>query len=121
MKRGMSSDETKPDPTAPRPLISELSNDAEMAELIEYFVGEMQNRIEVINQAWQSDNRALLQRLAHQLKGAAAGYGFPQITDAASLLEACLVAEEAELSSVQERVEALLDLCRRASAEHSNG
>jgi HPt (histidine-containing phosphotransfer) domain-containing protein len=60
-----------------------------------------------------------LREIAHQLKGAAACYGYPSITESAAELERNLMAEEAELSALAEKVEDLLTLCRRAAASGS--
>jgi len=54
--------------------------------------------------------------MAHQLKGAAAGYGYQSITDAARELEKALDQNEVELSLLTEQVESLVQLCRQAAA-----
>ncbi|TVQ54355.1 MAG: Hpt domain-containing protein [Phycisphaerales bacterium] len=97
------------------PLLSEYAGDADMVELITYFVGEMNNRVQSIEKAWQEQDKERLRDYAHQIKGAAAGYGFPQITDSAAKLERELN-EEATIADLSERVEALIGLCRRATA-----
>ena len=56
-----------------------------------------------------------LARLAHQLKGAAGGYGFPRITDAAGRLESCVKAG-ADLDQLRARAADLAGLCQRARA-----
>lgn len=61
-----------------------------------------------------------MRRLAHQLKGAGAGYGFPAVSQAAGDVEAALLGlggapEESELARVYGKVQALLAICRRAS------
>jgi HPt (histidine-containing phosphotransfer) domain-containing protein len=57
-----------------------------------------------------------VKRLAHQLKGAAGGYGFAGITDAAKDVERAIVEDALDAPSLQRRVETLADLCRRARA-----
>jgi HPt (histidine-containing phosphotransfer) domain-containing protein len=56
-----------------------------------------------------------LQRLAHQLKGAAGGYGFAPITDAAARVEEALVSGAAP-EHVQPHLDELFALCARAVA-----
>ncbi len=102
-------------PNIPRePLISEFAHDRDMVDLIEYFVGEMQTRVAYIERAWSDQDISKLREFAHQLKGAAAGYGFPQITDSAAELEEGLD-QEAAAADLAERVEALIGMCRRAT------
>ena len=53
--------------------------------------------------------------LAHKLKGAAGGYGFPSISAAAATLEDSARAAEA-LDKLELEAHALVELCRRARA-----
>ena len=68
-----------------------------------------------LTRAWQEGNSAQLRKLAHQLKGAAGGYGFPTITASAAELETLLDAGMAQTSAFAEQFEALIALCKRAS------
>jgi len=70
----------------PKPFSLDI-NDPEDAELIQYFLSELPNRVESIIEAMSADDLEELRRIAHQLKGAAPGFGFPQIGSAASKLE----------------------------------
>ena len=97
------------------PLLSQFANDKDMAELVEFFVDELQERIGALSEAWESGDRTRLKSLAHQLKGAAGGYGFPSITRSAAALEAVLRTQETELDSVGKKLDELLELCRRAA------
>jgi HPt (histidine-containing phosphotransfer) domain-containing protein len=96
------------------PLLSQYANDKDMAELVDFFVGELQERMGALNEAWKSGDRIRLKSLAHQLKGAAGGYGFPSITHSAAALEATLKTQESEVASVGKKLDELLELCRRA-------
>lgn len=98
------------------PLYSTLQNDPEMAELIEFFLDELNHRVESLNKAWTSSDADNLRVIAHQLKGAAAGYGYQCITDAARELESGLDQREADLSSLTEEIESLILLCKKAAA-----
>jgi HPt (histidine-containing phosphotransfer) domain-containing protein len=83
---------------------------------VAYFLGELQQRVDRMTQAWQSASHDDLRVLAHQIKGAAGGYGFPTLTQSAAELEHALIAGETEVASLNEKVEDLLALCRRAAA-----
>jgi HPt (histidine-containing phosphotransfer) domain-containing protein len=121
MTSGMSSHENSHSGSdTPAPLRSKFAGDEDMAELVEFFVNEMQNRVAGIEAAFSSGDERRFREIAHQLKGAAACYGYPSITDSAAELESTLMAEEAELSALGEKVEDLLSLCRRAAAGGSD-
>lgn len=99
------------------PIVSEFADEPEMLELIGHFVAEMPGWVERIEAAWKRQRLADLQRLAHQLKGAAGGYGFSVIGDTAAELEGRLEEDEPEeIEEVRELVESLVDLCQRATA-----
>lgn len=115
------------DPTPnPRPvpdfgaIRSTLATDPDMVELISMFVDELPQRTATLQSLVEQRDLAQLKRMAHQLKGAAGGYGFADLgTSAASLervlLNVCPPPCEEELKRVRERVDELVDLCRRAS------
>ena len=69
------------------PLVSEFADDPDMADIVEMFLDELPERINSLESAIKDGDAELLQRLAHQLRGAGTGYGFPQITDAGAVLE----------------------------------
>ena len=84
------------------PLVSELADDPDMIELIQAFVGDLPGRLAAVEKTLAEQTLEDLARLAHQLKGAAGGYGFPQISDAASRLESSVKAG-AELDQLRAR------------------
>ena len=96
-------------------LVSTYADDQDMKEIVEQFVHELPSRSTAILQASQTSDVETLKRMAHQLKGAAGGYGFPRITEAAGALETALE-EKLDPTSLQQRVEVLANLCRRARA-----
>jgi HPt (histidine-containing phosphotransfer) domain-containing protein len=102
-------------PTAAQRLVSELANDPDMLELVEMFVQELPQRVSALRQAITQSDLDSLQRLAHQLKGAAGGYGFPTITAAAKDLELTAKTTQ-DLEKMKTELEALAGLCARASA-----
>src|SRR3954471_8294458 len=101
------------------PLRSELSGDPEMAELIRLFLNELPKRVESLTQAWRAREFQTVQRLAHQLKGSSAGYGFPAIGSAAARIEDCIRAnndpQHVRVDQLAHQVKELIALCHRAS------
>ncbi|MBN2561327.1 MAG: Hpt domain-containing protein [Phycisphaerae bacterium] len=96
-------------------LVSEFADDADMIELVEMFVDELPGKALAIRQAMEKRDMEVLGRLAHQLKGAAGGYGFPTITDAAGELEMTTKADRV-LDKLEAEVKQLIALCERARA-----
>lgn len=96
-------------------LQSEFADDPEMREIVEFFINDLTARMDSIRQAFDDSDRARLKTLAHQLKGAAGGYGFPSIGLAASAVERELMGHEADLAALGDKVEELIRLCRSAT------
>ncbi len=111
-------------PSNPRlplpPLASTFAGDPEMVELIEFFTAELVNRIRALEEAWVNRDVETLCRLTHQLKGAAAGYGYPSITEDAASYEAALKTVDPQTLSSLERMHAgfvaMLDRARAGAA-----
>lgn len=100
----------------PPELTSKFADDPEMSELIAFFSGELTQRVSAMQESIQNKDSEGLKRLAHQLKGAAGGYGYPTIGAAAAELDARLkTAPEGGLDTVQAEANALIELCRKAS------
>lgn len=91
-------------------------DDEDMRELVEYFVSELDTRIKDMTRAWEQSNAEQIRVFAHQLKGAAPGYGFVGIGAAAGRLESAISALDSstEISASETEFRALVDLCRRA-------
>ena len=98
-----------------QPLHSEYAGDPDMRELVEMFVSDLPERVEAIEKAVRQADMANLTRLSHQLKGAAGGYGFTPITDAAATVETLAKAEK-DLQEMEMSIAQLLSLCRRATS-----
>ena len=96
-------------PTHDQGLISSYADDPEMGELIAGFVTNMPERIKTIQNAAHQPDLQALQRLTHQLKGAAGGYGFQPVTMAAARLEQALLAGQPIEPALQE----LVEICAR--------
>jgi len=99
-------------PGGAAPLVSALAADPEIARLLDGFVGRLPERLGAMERALGARDLVGLADLAHQLKGAATGYGFPTITEAAAELEAVAAAR----GEVERALAALADVCRRAAA-----
>jgi CheY-like chemotaxis protein len=97
------------------PLVSVFADDPDMAAIVTRFVGGLPDRVAAMRAEATAGNHPALRRLAHQLKGAAGGYGFPAITAAAAALEA--VSADGGDPALRERALAeLAGLCGRARA-----
>jgi len=103
-----------PDPLN-EPIISEFAGDQDMLEIVEEFVNELPDRISTLEQLVAISRFDEVRRLAHQLKGAGAGYGFPTLGEAAGRLEATVALSPADIGQIRDAVDTLVDLCRRAS------
>jgi HPt (histidine-containing phosphotransfer) domain-containing protein len=100
------------------PIISEFARDPDMAELVELFVSELPQRVDALHRAWSDKQVQSLTTLAHQLRGASAGYGFPTIGKSAERLELDLKALNAagpspDLSAIAQQFNDLVELCNR--------
>lgn len=97
------------------PLRSEFSTDSDMEFLIRLFVEEVPERIDEFRQAWERSDAGELARLAHQMRGAAPGYGFTPLGDSAKAFEKALIEAAHDLSAVQQEFESLIQVCGRVS------
>lgn len=113
----MSASMPDPNPASKKPLVSTLASDPDMAELVQFFIEEIDDRIETLEQTSKSQDIAGLRTIVHQLKGAGAGYGFESISSTAGELERLIdVTEPAAITQdILQQVDDLIDLCRRAS------
>jgi HPt (histidine-containing phosphotransfer) domain-containing protein len=102
--------------TADQPyLYSDFAADLEMREIIELFVAELPKRTMAMHAALHSEDTELVRVIAHQLKGAAGGYGFTQLGEAAALVESA-VKDGCELNVVRSRIGTLIALAARVRA-----
>jgi HPt (histidine-containing phosphotransfer) domain-containing protein len=94
------------------PIYSTLADDPDMAELVEMFIDELPQRMAAADELAGRSDWESLGRLAHQLKGAAGSYGFPELTDSAATLErACRI--DRDEAAIRESLAALADTCSR--------
>ena len=94
-------------------LVSDLADDPDLVELIEQFLSHLTDSITRLERYQASNDSAALISLAHQLKGAAGGYGFTPISDAARRVEQ--LADAGTPSPHNDAIiAALIDRCRAA-------
>ncbi len=94
---------------------SAQTTDPEFKELVDYFVGELPNRIGDLEQAAEAGDMIALRTLTHQLKGSAPNFGFPEVGRLAAGIEAQIGRNESELAeieTVRAEVGELIALCR---------
>jgi histidine phosphotransfer protein HptB len=101
-----------------KPIRSQFADDPEMADLVEMFVSEIPARLDALQAAWNAGQVEAVARMAHQLGGASAGYGFPALGQAARELERRLTKMEDQaidqLEELRREYEALIRVCARA-------
>ncbi len=103
-------------------IFSSFADDPDMKELVDLFVGEMSERISQLRIMDSACDLIQLQRLAHQLKGAGGGYGFPTLSTAAAKVEDLIKGlaanankDKQSLDSVHADVKQLIELCQRVT------
>jgi len=100
--------------STPRPLHSDLANDADMTDLLQSFVEQLPDRANAMRGAHETGDKARLRILAHQMKGAAGSYGFSPISEVCRELEAA-VASGAGASEVRAILARVAELCSLAT------
>ncbi|MFN0012725.1 MAG: Hpt domain-containing protein [Phycisphaerales bacterium] len=105
--------------TSASPLRSQFVDDTDMREIVEMFVSGMPEKIAALGQLWEQQRLDDLKRLAHQLKGAGGGYGFPTVGEAAGRVESSIDAmaygSGAKVEQLRAQFEDLITLCRSVS------
>jgi len=100
-------------------LSRQLSDDPDLSGLVRVFAEELSERVTRILRAGDEADLASLERLAHQLKGASAGYGFPGLGRTAGEIEGQLreLDDPSEaLDTARRSADELAEACRRAMA-----
>jgi signal transduction histidine kinase/CheY-like chemotaxis protein/HPt (histidine-containing phosphotransfer) domain-containing protein len=127
IRRGLTGSEIPRVPASARsrtdglaPLLSTFAEDPDLSEIVAAFIGSLPERVGEIRTAMERQDVQALRRLTHQLKGAAGGYGFAMITDAAAAVQDAI-----DRGATTKRVDGalfdLLLLCRRAAAGANDG
>lgn len=81
------------------PIHSDYADDPEFAELLRLFVSEIPPTLKELHRCFETELHDELARKAHQLKGAGGGYGFPELTEIAGLLEKAVKSQEPQAIS----------------------
>ncbi|MEQ8317112.1 MAG: Hpt domain-containing protein [Phycisphaerales bacterium] len=99
------------------PLLSVYENDPDVGEIVALFVSEMPRRRADIVRAAEAGDAAEAARFAHQLKGAAGGYGFETLGQIAAAAEHALndlqPSKSDDASAVYAAAAPLIDACDR--------
>ena len=90
--------------------MSKLMSKPGTAKLVERFVAGLPQRIAAIQEAAAKADWNQVKVLAHQLKGAAGGYGFAAVSQSASRIEAAVNAN-ADAAQINPHVTTLAQLC----------
>ena len=94
---------------------SEFAGDPEMDGIVWLFVSELPQRVGSVQEALISSDWERLRTLAHQLKGAAGGYGFPQLGSAAALIDQG-IRDGCDLNVIKSRVGTFCAMAGRVKA-----
>ncbi len=94
-------------------LTSELADDPDMADVVREFVTALADRVLVIERTYAARDWPALSAVCHQLKGAAGGYGYPSISQAARDAEQASRAD-GDRASIEQAVSKLTACCRAA-------
>jgi HPt (histidine-containing phosphotransfer) domain-containing protein len=105
------------------PLVSVFENDPEIGEIVAMFVAEMPERQRELRRAAEAGDLREAMRIAHQIKGAAGGYGLEALGHMAAASEralgALLEARNPQVSAVLAAAEPLLEACGRVRLSSS--
>lgn len=95
------------------PLVSSLSHDECMHEIINQYVDELRTWGRELARAWIQRDTTQMSKYCRDLRGSAAGYGFDPISQAAGELEQMLISQ-AGRSQCEKQVKYLYQLCNLA-------
>ncbi len=94
------------------PAWAELLEDEDMRVLVAQYANEMPERIKLLQQAIATRDFAWLRRLAHQIKGSAGLYGFPELAAKAAELESLIHSQKSDTVLIS-TTSALVELCKQ--------
>ena len=98
------------------PIRSQFADDPDMIDIIDEFVRRLGGTIATMRQALANNHHEELRRLAHQLKGAGSGYGYPCLTEAARALEEAAKTRDVEAAALA--LKEVTALSRAVTAGH---
>ena len=94
------------------PLVSELGEDPEMAEIIDQFKAWLPDQVVALRGAMEKLDHPTLRQVAHGIKGTAGSCGFGSLAKAAATVEAQAKAQ-AESDTLTQSIRELVELCDR--------
>jgi len=97
------------------PLVCTLAGGDDLQDLVVTFVGRLSGQANALRDAFSRGDLETVRVFAHQLKGAAGGFGFATITEAAGAGERALV-ESASREIISGHIDVVTSLCGRARA-----
>jgi signal transduction histidine kinase/DNA-binding NarL/FixJ family response regulator/GGDEF domain-containing protein len=101
-----------PGAAAAASLKSGLAENEKFRGVLMRFVARLPERIEEMQRLMREENLQQLARAIHQIKGAAGGYGFPDLTTAAGRAEQSIKQAE-DLAAIEQQVQELISLIQR--------
>lgn len=101
-----------PSNTSNEKIISELIiEDESFEDIVIQFVEGLSDRVKTMEDALRSSDFEALRVAAHQLKGSGGGYGYPILTEMATVLEE--QAKNQSMDECQQEFEKLKEVCTR--------
>ncbi len=100
---------------------SEFVGDPDMADVIEEFIARLPGTMTAMAESLERSGHEDLRRLAHQLKGAGGGYGYPLLTEQARKLEDATKIADVEAETAGAEWTHGPDSLRRRGAEGGRG
>ena len=101
---------------AHEPIISDLEDDPDLWELVEYFVEKMPTLLDEINTAMEKPDMDQLRKWAQAFKGVAVRGGFLPLAEKAIRIEQLVAIDNMEKLHLV--VDELHQLCRRVETSH---
>ena len=97
------------------PIISEfIEDDPQLVELVERFVIELENKMITVKQAYKENNMEAFKKEIHNIKGLGGGFGYPQASEKAAIIEFQIVKED--FDAIEKSISELVDMSKRMKA-----
>lgn len=100
------------------PIVSELSNDPDFADIVEIFIENLHKMQARIEDGLKDKNWEMLGDYFHQLKGSGGGIGFPMISEVAGKIGNCI--KEQAYDQMQLEIKRFIQICDRIYAGKDN-
>ncbi len=99
--------------TTEEPILSTLNSNAELASLVEQYVGRLHNLARELRKGMEAKNLEAVRQVCQMIKGTGAGFGFAQLSDMARDTVQCLDASSS-LANCTIQVQQLESACYRS-------